>query len=735
MKNYLFLICWFFPLGMWAQTVLWNKPFGGTYSDTFKGAAAVSDGVVVAGYSSDDSFGNGDWIGSTGHGGTYMTGFVDATVVKFKSDGSVAWKNNFGGHGIDEFHAITAVSDGVVTVGHSWPTTFGTGNWTGVSGRGYIDASIVKFNNSGNMVWRANHGGMSGDWFAGVTTVSDGVVAVGNSSVLNEGDWTGYSTKGDYDASIVKFRNDGTVAWKNNFGGPSINQFFGVTMVADGIVAVGFSNAGSFGLQDWSGITGNGDDDAIIAKFDFNGNLKWKNHFGGSGSDGFYSVTRVADGVIAAGYSASSSFNNGNWTGTGGKGGSDAILVKYDNNGNLKWKKNFGGSAGDRFYAIAALPDGIVAAGESEAGSFNNGDWGTTLGRGNTDGIVVKFNGGNSGNDCNPITNMAVNYTGNCEAQLTWNAPATAPATPSEVVFTEDFEGGGSEWTYWNNGDGDDWEIREGPTGVSPHSGSKCARNLWLPDTKRNAWLFSPGIQLTAGTKYTIKFWLLLPGWPDNDEHDYFELKIGQTNSVSDMNTILYNNTTNYIPNWTLITKEFTPGASDTFYLGFHAFTPRDEGDYILVDDVEVSTNGGSTAVYNIYRDGVLIKGNHNQNSYTDTNFDKPQPHTWGVKTVCAGGVESAAAQVTKNGCSVGIVENEQPFFAIVPNPASAQITITAENIFKTVEIINFLGQTVISQHNTGNKATVNIARLSNGIYFVRIITESSQKVQKFMKY
>ena len=98
--------------------------------------------------------------------------------------------------------------------------------------------------------------------------------------------------------------------------------------MSDGIIAVGYSQANSFKTGDWAGIAGNGNTDAIIVKYDNNGNVVWKKNFGGSDNDGYGSVTAVLDGIIAVGNSYG--FNTGDWTGIEGKGYSDAIIVKYE---------------------------------------------------------------------------------------------------------------------------------------------------------------------------------------------------------------------------------------------------------------------------------------------------------------------------------------------------------------------------------------------------------------------
>ena len=96
-------------------------------------------------------------------------------------------------------------------------------------------------------------------------------------------------------------------------------------------MAVGTSEPESFNTGDWAGIMGNGNGgiDAIIVKVDNEGNVVWKKNFGGNGADCFYSVTAVADDIVAAGCSFFDSFGNGNGTGVMGRGNHDAIIVKY----------------------------------------------------------------------------------------------------------------------------------------------------------------------------------------------------------------------------------------------------------------------------------------------------------------------------------------------------------------------------------------------------------------------
>lgn len=365
------------------KDVVWVSIFGSS-SDPFFSVTAVPGGVVAAGYSTASSFGEGDWTGVTGKGDD------DAIIVKFDQSGNVVWKKSFGGANYDRFWSVAAVSDGVIATGYS--RELGTGDWTGVTAKGSRDAIMVKYDLNGNMVWKKNFGGRNSDEFSSITALSDGFVTAGYTSSIGHGDWIDLRDGGS--AAIVKFDHDGNAVWKKNFGGWNKDWFLSVAADNDGLIAVGYSDQYSFGRYDWLGVTGKGAIDAIIVKYDHSGNLMWKKHFGGSGDDCFNSVTALSDGYIAVGYSGFKSFNTGDWDGVANKSrsGDDAIIVKYDLNGNLVWKKNFGGAYDDCFQSIIAVSDGIVAAGKSRVNASDNaGDWSDMKGSDNAEAILVKY--------------------------------------------------------------------------------------------------------------------------------------------------------------------------------------------------------------------------------------------------------------------------------------------------------------------------------------------------------
>ena len=375
MKNLLLMVVMAgLSMTSFGQNVVWKKNFGGSGSDSYYSVVAVSDGIIAVGDSRSLSFGNGDWEGVEVSSSSSL---YDAIAVKYDNDGNVVWKNNFGGGIYEYFFSAIAVSDGFIAVGYN-------GN-----------ATIKKFDNAGNVVWKKDFGGSATDYFSSVIKVSDGIVAVGYSEYGSFGnyDWAGISGASGDNAIIVKFDNDGNVLWKRNcsteiahYNGDN-DTFYSVTAVSDGIIAVG-DKRNSFG--------GTSKDDAIIAKYDNEGNFVWAKTLGGSAHyDSYQGITTVSDGIVAVGSSSGGSFDNGIWAGIPGKGGTDAIIVKYDNAGNVLWKKNFGGDGGDYFEYITAVSDGFIVSGNSYVNDMGHmvttGDWTGFYGKGNDDAIIVKY--------------------------------------------------------------------------------------------------------------------------------------------------------------------------------------------------------------------------------------------------------------------------------------------------------------------------------------------------------
>jgi hypothetical protein len=148
-------------------------------------------------------------------------------------------------------------------------------------------------------------------------------------------------------------------------------------------------------------------------------------------------------------------------------------------------------------------------------------------------------------------------------------------------------------------------------------------------------------------------------------------------------------------------------------------------------DAVELTwNNDGTIKNFDLWRDNTQIATKITETSFKDTGCDKEKGNTYKLRANCEIG-DSEVSE--KTGKCIGINDNVLSF-SIAPNPAINEIKITSSHNINRIEVINFIGQNVISQSTTETEVTVDISTLNSGIYFVRVISENGTNVQKFVK-
>jgi hypothetical protein len=234
---------------------------------------------------------------------------------------------------------------------------------------GLYDLYIMKFTNTGVLLWSTYYGG-SGDERSPyevpfITTDKIGnIFIVGQTfspdlPLQNAGTYFDSTFNGSLnyisDAFILKFDSAGNRLWATYFGGDNQDRAISAACDTSGSLFVtGFTSSSiDFPLQSWGAAYfdnsfNGGTSDAFIARFNNAGNLIWSSYFGGSGEDHGLSVTAdVSGNVFLTGETASANFplqNNGTFY-DDTLGGTDAIIARFDNAGNLTWSTYFGGSA------------------------------------------------------------------------------------------------------------------------------------------------------------------------------------------------------------------------------------------------------------------------------------------------------------------------------------------------------------------------------------------------------
>ncbi len=187
---------------------------------------------------------------------------------------------------------------------------------------------------------------------------------------------------GGSDIFVAKIDSGGTVKWVRSYGGTKLDLGYAITATPDGgCVATGCSQSDDV---DFAGL-GKGDNDIVVIKLDDQGDVQWRKLLGGSLADEGRSITAVqGGGIVLAGCSRSSDadFLEMNL------GSHDIVVIKLDEEGDMQWKKTYGGTRSDQAFSVCLAPDhGVILTGstQSKNGSFEG------MGKGSVDAFVLKL--------------------------------------------------------------------------------------------------------------------------------------------------------------------------------------------------------------------------------------------------------------------------------------------------------------------------------------------------------
>ncbi len=107
------------------------------------------------------------------------------------------------------------------------------------------------------------------------------------------------------------------------------------------------------------------------------------------------------------------------------------------------------------------------------------------------------------------------------------------------------------------------------------------------------------------------------------------------------------------------------------------------------------------------------------------------------VSEITVGNVAYSARE-SHSPCATGLNETmEESSVSIFPNPATNQVEIRNPKFeMRNIEFYNLLGEKLFSNSVTSNQehVTVNVSKLSPGIYFVKVKGEKVESVGKFVK-
>ena len=90
---------------------------------------------------------------------------------------------------------------------------------------------------------------------------------------------------------------------------------------------------------------------------------------------------------------------------------------------------------------------------------------------------------------------------------------------------------------------------------------------------------------------------------------------------------------------------------------------------------------------------------------------------------------QSMPASVTAEVSTIGLEEMEV-MFAIYPNPAKDVININTNAVKYEYQLINSLGQVIISGTANG-EYQLNISGINKGVYFLKVVADGEARINK----
>jgi hypothetical protein len=309
-----------------------------------------------------------DSLVATSDGGYALVG--ESLLVKTDAFGNMEWSKNYG-----SFSSLVNASDGGYAMAGS------------ISG----DFWLVKTDAAGNMGWNQRYGGAGDGHAYSLVATSDGGYALAG--------YTFSPDTGSCDFLLVKTDETGNMEWNQTYGETDIKSWESASAVVEASDG-GYAIAGSKGIvpDDMRGL---GWKDYWLVKTDAVGNMEWNRTYTywDYGDEVAASLVATSDGgYVIAGYQDTS------WP--------KFLLIKTDGNGNIEWKKTYGGGYIDMANAVVQTSDGGYALTgvtrsfgvDSDADfwlvktdSFGNMQWNQTYGGAEPEGatsLVLTSDGG-----------------------------------------------------------------------------------------------------------------------------------------------------------------------------------------------------------------------------------------------------------------------------------------------------------------------------------------------------
>lgn len=247
---------------------------------------------------------------------------------------------------------------------------------------GLEDGIIIKIDSKGKTKFIKHFGGNDKDIFNSVDVCPDGGFVVCGSTNSNDKDLEKQGNP-ENDALLVKFNEQGEKQWLKVFGGTKNDSFAKVSADKNGNI---FALCNAFSNDGEMSEIAQGSIDCLVMKYDSNGKLFWQKSYSGQSTDVGNALVATNDGgCIIGGYYVKNYFINGIFEGQYYYDKKDAFVLRTNEDGSIKWLNSFGGKEDDEVFSILPAKNGFIVTGTTES---VEGTFASVSKKGETDAFI-----------------------------------------------------------------------------------------------------------------------------------------------------------------------------------------------------------------------------------------------------------------------------------------------------------------------------------------------------------
>jgi len=477
------------------------------------------------------------------------------------------------------------------------------------------------------------------------------------------------------------------VDWSENYGGFQPDVVNEIEQTPDG----GFIIVGWTGSIDGDVSGNNGGSDAWIVKIDQQGTIEWEKNYGGSDNDGASAVKLTADGgFIVVGNSRSNDGDVG-----ANNGLLDSWVIKLDNEGNLEWSQNYGGSGNDSAVDVVEADSGYTVLSYSHS---TDGDVGENNGL--RDFWIIK------------LSDLGIIEWEHAYGGSTFETPSSIEIDTNGGYMIAGFSGSADGDVGANNGSNDTWLVKLDNLGnlqwENNYGGSDNDVSYHMEQTSDGGYVLAGRSKSNDGDS---------PG--NNGEHDCWIFKLSATGMLE----------------WT---KSYG-GSQDDEALSIKE-TP--DGKY-LVAGVSLSNDGDVGGNFGAEDSWILKLGSTGdlewERNYGGSGLDEAMDievitnddflianrteSSDGDVEANYGNADIWLLSITSDPNSIQTLE-PNPNVTIYPNPSNGQLTVDIKESTgpMTVKIYNAAGRELYRENHVNRN--LSITDLPKGNYYIQIVSD-----------